>query len=58
MLDIEENIKKLKEFAEKYPNDYDLGLIVRENYRSEELVRKLPNDQLLGKEIRNILRKF
>ena len=49
------NTHILKQFAKSYPNDEDLGNIVRKSFPIDEFVKSIPNDRTLGTEIRKIL---
>jgi hypothetical protein len=46
------NIHILKQLTKSYPNDEDLGKIVRKSFPIDEFVKSIPNDRTLGTEIR------
>ena len=46
------NIHILKQLTKSYPNDEDLGKIVRKSFPIDEFVKSIPNHRTLGTEIR------
>ena len=55
---VEKNIEFLTELEYKYPNDMEFGYEIRLHFRSDEFVLDIPNDQLLGKAVRKIIKKL
>lgn len=55
---VEKNIEFLTELEHKYPNDMEFGYEIRLRFRSDEFVLDIPNDQLLGKAVRKIIKNL
>ncbi|MEN6294096.1 MAG: hypothetical protein ABFD07_19040 [Methanobacterium sp.] len=49
---IENNKELLREFINKYPNNFNLGIELRKIMPNNEMVKKYPNDMKLGEEFR------
>ena len=50
-----DNIELLKQISKSFPNDYDFGLQIRKSFPKDTIVINLPNDGVLGKEVRKNL---
>jgi hypothetical protein len=53
-----ENIEKISSLCRKYPNDMELGNIVRKEFSLYKFPLHLGNDQELGKETRKYFHNF
>ena len=49
---IENDKELLREFINKYPNNFNLGIELRKIMPNNHLVKKYPNDMKLGEEFR------
>jgi hypothetical protein len=50
-----EQLKNIKEMTVLYPNDMDLGKVVRSVMNDNSFIRSIPNDIDLGKTLRKII---
>ena len=48
----ESNMETLKGLVKQYPNDMELGKVVRETFSDVNLNKFIPNNQDLGEEVR------
>ena len=55
---INENIEVLSKLEKDFPNNMELGNIIRSKFMDEKFVLNIPNDQDLGKEVRRIIKNF
>jgi hypothetical protein len=55
---IDENIEILTKLEKEFPNNMELGNVIRSKFMDEEFTRKFPNDQDLGKEVRKIIKNI
>ena len=55
---IKENIEILTKLEKDFPNNMELGGLIRAKFMDERYVIEIPNDQELGKEVRKIIKNL
>lgn len=58
LLFTKQNLEILVQLQKSFPNDFELGKVVRKRFRDNSYVRSLGNDQDLGREIRKVIKNY
>jgi len=53
---LEENLEEIKKLEVFYPNNMEFGNNLRRLYMNDKFIISIPNDQDLGKEVRNLIK--
>jgi hypothetical protein len=53
---LEENLEDVKKLEANYPNNMEFGNNLRKLYRDDKFIISIPNDEALGREVRNLIK--